>query len=327
MSTYREKISKLFRDIEAEVGITSMDDIVLTSLCRAIHDFKEKGEEDFLNQFYELFETVKNTQPRVAIVIDHFYNLWNILSEAKKTKHPEGHLFWERKILQGIRDFRKNIRMEKKKMIKTGASQVKNNDVILIHSISTSVMESLFRAKRKGKKFKVIIAEQETEKTQIIIELLSNHKISFQVIPEYMLSHIESEITKVFLGAVTINSNLSVVGDSGMNAIASEFHLQKKPIYLFILTRKFSLWKSREAHHRYKITHTRTHGYKPISFERIKYSHDRVPLEFFAYIITEKGKISVHRVAELYEEKFLEREEWRKEFFKGEWEELVGTGA
>lgn len=320
---YREKISKLFLDIESEVGITGMDDIALTALCRAIHDFQENGEDDFFQQFYDLFETVKNTQPRIAIIIDHFFHLWNILCAAKEEKHPEGHLFWERKIIQGIREFRKGIREEKKKMIKTGSNQVHNNDVILIHSISSSVMGSLSRAKKKGKKFKVIIAEQEIEKTQKMIELLTKNRIHFQVVPEYMLSHVEAEVTKVFLGAVTLNSNLHVVGDAGMNAIVSEFHLREKPIYLFMLTRKFSLWESRESHHRYKVTHTMTHGYRPISFERIKFSHDRVPLNLFNFIITERGKMDNESVSDLYNKNFVDRKDWRKEFFEEEEEEEI----
>lgn len=313
---YTEKISQLFLGLEAEMGITGMDDVVLSALLRAIHDFKEKGEEDFLTQFYELFENVKNTQPRIAIVIDHFFHLWNTLSEAKETKHPEGHLFWERKIIGKIKEFRVSIKEEKCKLFKTGAAQIRSGDVILIHGLSSSVFESLFRAKRNGKKFKIIVAEQELEKTQKIIELLSKHRISFQVIPEYMLSHIESEVTKVFFGAVTINSNLHVVCDAGVNAIVSEFHLRKTPIYLFLLIRKFSLWKSSAEHHRYKATSTRTHGYKPISFERIKFSHDRVPLDHFKYVVTEKGKLKPAEIKEIYDEKFAERAAWRAEFFR-----------
>lgn len=314
--TYKDHISKLFLDIEQEVGITKLDDLVLSSLCRAIHDFRESSEEDFFQQFYELFETVKNTQPRIALVIDHFYHLWNILCDAQGKPHPDGHLFWERKIIKAIGGFRKNIREEKKRMVKSGSAQIRNGDVILIHSLSTSVMDSLCRAKRKGKKFRVIIAEQEVEKTQKLIEKMDKSRIPFQVIPEYMLTHIEDEVSKVFLGAVTLNSNLNIVGDAGMNAVVSEFHIKKTPIYLFMLSRKFSLWKSSSSHHRYKAKTTRTHGYMPISFERIKFSHDRTPVDLFDFIITEQGKLNSDELSHVYDTKFKEREKWRKEFFK-----------
>jgi len=316
MIHYQDKISKLFLSIESEVGTTRLNDMVLKALKMAIHDFREKGEEDFLRQFYELLELVKNTSPRIALIIDHFFHIWNVLQEAKREDHPASHLYWEQKIVHALKAFRKESHLERKKMIKAGVSIMGKNDVILIHSISGSVLDALFEAKRKGKVFEVIVAEQELEKTQQIVEVLAKHKISFKVVPEYMLSHVEHEITKVFLGAVTINSEMSVVCDAGSNAIVSEFHLSKKPIYLFISTRKFSLWKSRSEHHHYKVKTTKTLSCAPVEFHRLKFSHDRVPLDYYHVIITEIGRMKPDEIKELYQKKYKDRESWRKEFFR-----------
>ncbi len=317
---YREKISSLFRSIENMVGTTDLNTMVMRALCRSIHDFKEKDEDDFLDQFYLLFEAVKNTQPRIALVIDDFYQIWGALQEAKEEKHPEGHLYWERKILATIKCFQRKARESRKKIIKKGVEQVKKDDVILIHGISRTVLDILVKAKRNGKKFRVVVAEQETEKTQQLIEILTAAHVRFQVVPEYMLSHIEAEVTKVFLGAVTVNSQLNVVADAGTNAIVSEFHLRKTPIYLFFSTRKFSLWASRSSHHTYKVKHIRTHTgkAKPIAFERIKFSHDRIPLKLYDVFVTEQGKMDAEKIEALYNEKFEDREAWREEFFEEE---------
>jgi len=316
MLSYQDKISKLFLDIENEVGTTRLNDMVLKALKTAIHDFREKGEEDFLQQFYELLEIVKNTSPRIALIIDHFFHIWNVLQEAKKQEHPASHLYWEQKIIEALKEFRQDAKCERKKMIKAGVSLMAKNDVILIHSISGSVLDTLFEAKRKGKVFEVIVAEQELEKTQQIVELLARKKIPFKVVPEYMLSHVEHEITKVFLGAVTINSEMSVVCDAGSNAIVSEFHLSKKPIYLFISTRKFSLWKARSEHHHYKVKTTKTLSRMPVEFHRLKFSHDRVPLDYYHVIVTELGRLKPDEVKEIYQKKYKDREGWRKEFFR-----------
>ncbi len=315
--SYKNKVSELFLNIESKVGTSGLSDMAMSALMEAIHDFKEKGEEDFFEQFYELFEIVKNTQPRIALVIDAFYEIWEELLKAKKKKHPEGHLYWERKILKSIRQFRSGSRLQKQQMTTTGAKQINKGDVILIHGISGSVISALSLAKKKKKKFRVIIAEQEAEKTHQMIELMNKSRIPFQVIPEYMLSHIEKEVTKVFLGAVTINSKFNVVADAGTNAIVSEFHLRKTPIYLFFTTRKFSLWESSDAHHTYKVKSTRTHTKcaKPISFERIKFSHDRIPLRLYDVFVTENGKMNAREVEKLFKKKFKERDWWRNEFF------------
>lgn len=316
MLAYREKISKLFLDIEGEVGTTRLNDMVLFSLKKAIHDFREKGEEDFLQQFYELLELVKNTSPRIALIIDHFFHIWNVLQEAKKQDHFGNHLYWERKIIDALKIFRKESQHERKMMTKAGVNIVGRKDVILIHSISGSVLDTLFESRKKGKDFEVIVAEQEAEKTMHIVEVLTKHKISFKVVPEYMLSHVESEITKVFLGGVTINSDMNVVCDAGSNAIVSEFHLSQKKIYLFISTRKYSLWRSRIEHHHYKVKSTKTLGYKPIEFQRLKFSHDRVPLDYYDFIVTEMGKMTPGEIKESYKKKYDERAAWRKEFFR-----------
>jgi translation initiation factor 2B subunit (eIF-2B alpha/beta/delta family) len=313
---YREKISKLFLNIESEVGTTRLNDMVLMGLKKAIHDFREKGEEDFLRQFYELLESVKNTSPRIALIIDHFFHIWNVLNEAKEQDHPASHIYWEQKIVDALKAFSQESKMERKKMIKAGVSAMAKSDVILIHSISGSVLDTLIEAKRKGKVFEVIVAEQESEKTQQIVEVLAKKKISFRVVPEYMLSHVESEITKVFLGAVTINSEMNVVCDAGSNAIVSEFHLSQKPIFLFISSRKFSLWKARSEHHHYKAISTQTLSCAPVQFQRLKFSHDRVPLSYYDAVITELGRMKPDEVQEIYEKKYKDREAWRKEFFR-----------
>lgn len=313
---YREKISKLFLTIESEVGTTRLNDMVLMGLKKAIHDFREKGEEDFLQQFYELLEAVKNTSPRIALIIDHFFHIWNVLNDAKKQTHSASHLYWEKKIVEALKSFAEDAKQEKKKMVKAGVSAMAKNDVILIHSISGSVLDTLIEAKRKGKDFEVIVAEQESEKTQQIIELLAKKKISFKVVPEYMLSHVEADITKVFLGAVTINSEMNVVCDAGSNAIVSEFHLSNKPIFLFISTRKFSLWKARSEHHHYKVKSTQTLSCAPVQFQRLKFSHDRVPLSYYDAVVTELGRMKPDEVQEIYEKKYKDREAWRKEFFR-----------
>jgi len=317
MLPFSQKISELFLDIEGEVGTTALNNMFLIALKKAIHDFEEKNDADFFAQFYELLQLVKNTEPRVSLIIDNLYEIWKALLTDKLKGHPEGHRHLEKKVGAAILSSQKTTREERKKLTMHGVGQVHKNDVILIHSISGSVLDVLFEAKKAGKDFRVVIAEQEAEKTQQLIELLSEGGIRFQVVPEYMLSHVESEVTKVFLGGVTINDQLAVVGDSGSNAIVSEFHLRETPIYLFMSTRKFSLWKSRESHHTYKVKNIKTLANdKHITYERIKFSHDRIPLEFYDHIVTEAGILTPKETEKLYRKKYDERKPWRDKFFQ-----------
>jgi translation initiation factor 2B subunit (eIF-2B alpha/beta/delta family) len=310
----KDKLSKLFLDIEREVGTSELNDHVMLSLRKAIHDFREKDEQDFFYQFQELIETVKDTKPKIALIIDHFFYIWKHLCEAQKKPHPEGHLYWERKILDQIKCFRVQTKKYNHTIRDLGVKQIQNGDVVLIHSHSRTIMSVLKRAVRKRRKFHVILAEQELEKTQVLIEQLSKAGVSFQVVPEYMLSHVLELVTKVFLGGVTINSRGIVVADAGTSPIVSDFHLHKTPIYLFISTKKFSLWKTAKTDHASKIKTRKLHGYRDIYFERVKFTHDRIDLDLFDHVVTEKGILTPTEAKELYKKRYDERSNWRKEF-------------
>ena len=169
--------------------------------------------------------------------------------------------------------------------------------------------------------FRVILGEQDIEKTETIIEALDKAGIPFQVVPSYMLSHVDEEIDVLFFGCVTLKSTYQFVMDPGSAAIVSEFHIEKKPIYLFSTTSKFALWKAEPRHAVYAHKHMRKHTTRPIRFERLKFSHDRVPLDLFTSVITEIGIFTPDELKEVYNKKFDERKKWRKQLMGSEEEE------
>lgn len=314
MDPDKEKLSSLFLDIERESGTTTLNDAVLSALSAGIHDFIEKNEEDFFLQFKGVLELVKNTEPRISLVIDHLYHIWESLKKSQEKNHPHGHLYWERQILKSIDESNRINREEHEKLSHYGAKVIQKGDVILIHNRSRTVMDVLKEAKKTNKEFSVIIAEQETDKTLSLIDELDQYHIPFRVVPEYMLSHVEKEISKVFIGALTLNSEMNIVADAGTAAVVSEFHVTHVPRYLLLSTRKLSLWKARQAYHTYKVSTKKTHHYRPIEFERLKFSHDRVNIDLFTHVITEQGPLTPQELKSLYKKKFEERKDWRKEF-------------
>jgi len=184
---------------------------------------------------------------------------------------------------------------------------------VLIHDHSHTVQDVLYRLKKKGQKFRVLVAEQDMEKTLRNIERLTAYEIPFQVVPAHMLSNMEDEIDMCFFGALTLKSTYDFVVDTGTNAIISEFHLQKKPIYIFLSGSKFSLWKAKKKEETRRQIHTRKHPSKKIHFERFKFSHDRVPLSSVDVVVTEDGIFDGHGTAKLYQKKFKEHEDLLRE--------------
>ncbi len=216
-------------------------------------------------------------------------------------------------IIRKVKELQKKTREEKKKIAKNAIKEIKKGDTILIHTNSHTVMDALKTAIRK-KRFSCIVAEQEHDKTMAIIRELQKAQIPFKVVPEYMLSHIENEVSKIFIGAVTLNSFHHIVSNAGTNAIVSEF-LGVVPIYTLMGTRKCSFWDAKTMHHSYKEKQIKSHTHSELNYNRIKFSHDRVPLKMFNYIITEKGTMTSKEMLEHYEKEFKKREKWRKTFF------------
>jgi len=318
MNSYIEILSTLFRDIEHDLGTRDLNNLTLKAFETTVKQSKMKTLEEFCEKFKELLRSIKSTQPRFSIIIEHFYKLHEYIYNFSK-KHPD--MPWQdakQKLIAHINELSKEDRREKKHLLE----QTKKIDVegktILIFDHSHTVQDALGLLWKDGQKFKVIVAEQDIEKTETIIEALESNGIPFQVVPSYMLSHLDEQIDILFFGAVTFKNDYNFVMDPGSAPIIAEFHLNKKPTYMFMTTSKFALWKSQPRHGVFAHKHRRKHTKKSIFFERLKFSHDRVSLDFFTHIVTEAGIITPNQFKKIYDEKYEERTKWREIFFEKE---------
>lgn len=310
-----EQLSNIFRTIEEERGSIKLSEFVMETLEVTLDSVKITNVDDLYRQFYDLFREVRNTQPRISLVIYYFFDLWQELQREKAN-------------IKNIDDFKKVITRTTKRIqndsdkdfktiVKNGAELVENNDVILVHSHSLTVKEVLATAAKNGKKFKVIVAEQEADKTIVTVEFFSKAKIPFTVVPEYMLSHIAENVTKVFFGATTLDQEQQFICDAGSYSVLAEFHAEQIPNYMFLSTKKFSLWQTSKKHEAFKTTQNKIYSSnkKVLNYERIKFSHDRVPAELFDYVVTELGKMTPEQIRDLYFERYEKQERMRQEFF------------
>lgn len=306
----RTVLSDLFRSIESDLGTHSFCILVLGALKNALKQYKITSKGEFDQQLLEIFKLLHNTKPRYAILLDSFYKILEIEDKAKTSS--------VKNLLIEIEQIGKFYETEKKQMIKVGETIDVQNKNILIHDHSHSVHGVLQALKNKGKNFSVVIAEQDIEKTADNIAFLHKSNIPYKVIPAHMLSHIDDTIDIVFCGAVTFQENLHFVMDPGSKAIISNFHFENKPIYIFITTSKLTLWPLEEKSHEvYAKPQRRAHHLmKEIEFERLKFSHDRVSIDLFDKIVTEKDIFKPADFVSLFKKRFEERANQRKRFFE-----------
>lgn len=299
--------SELLRELEVELATRDMNVATLKALIDAIKSLKVDDVKDFCKQFSELVRVFSQTQPKFGILNYHFAVLHNAIKEFKRNKtFDASDDKWKRIIIKKIKDLIKEAKIQSKLLIKYSEKINVQGKTILIHDHSHTVQDALVHYKSMGKNFRVVITEQDFEKTHSNIERMHKSGIPFQVVPSYMLSHVHGNIDMVFFGAVTLKDTMDFVMAPGSHGIVSEFHMAGVPIYVFMNTLKFSLWESKQRSGVFVHKDIKTHYNKPIEYERIKYSHDRIPAKLFTGIVTNEGVLTPEQVENSFKEKCVE---------------------
>jgi len=296
-----ELVSELLREIEVDLGARDLADLVLRSLVDAITSFKPKEFMEFCPQFDRLVNIIVNTEPKFGILNYHFAKLKRDFNSEYCSSLADNK--WRRIVLKRIKTILSEFRMQAEKLTKHSEELDVEGKTILIHDHSHTVQDALIHYKNMGRKFKVVIAEQDYDKTHDNIEKMHEAGIEFQVVPSYMLSHIIENIDMLFFGALTLKDTMDFVLNPGAHGIIAALHVEKIPVYMFMNTAKFSLWHSKPRGEIFIHKHKRTHYKKDIEYDRIKYSHDRVPAEMFYRIVTNEGVLTSEEIQKLFEKK------------------------
>lgn len=301
-------VSGLFRKSEETFGTRDFCFNALYSWEKAIQDF-EGSKEKFHEELNKMVYLVKHTSPRIAFLIFMVITIMEQFEEFQ-TAHEGASLEEEKialsEIIQSVITRRKQ---SVQKLIFASEGIIKNNTTIMLHDPSHTLFDILLHAQKMGKKFKIMVAEQESEKTAIIIDFLQKNSFEFTVVPEYLLSHIEKDIDLVLGGGTTVNSLYEVVADAGTHSLVSEMKEAGVPIYIAITTDKFSLWKAEEHHAHKQQKHVTSSG---VEYDKLIFSHDRFPIFWATGFITNKGVLSAEQVKEFYDEEYQKQENWRK---------------
>jgi len=306
MQKHKTKIlSELLREIESDIGTRDMAFLVFESLTSSIKGFKSKNSKDFCEQFSHLVDVVSTTEPKFGILNYNFTKLMIAFNQIIANKQYSEKKWKKLAINEIKRILAKNKKMKKDLLVNSEKFNIEGK-TILIHDHSHTVQDVLVHYKKMGRKFRVIIAEQDFEKTHSNIEKLHYYGIDFQVVPSYMLSHIHDQVDMAFFGALTLKDTMDFVMDPGTYGTISELKVDNVPIYIFIETNKFSFWKSAKRSEIFIHKHKRKHHSKPIEYDRIKYSHDRVPSKMFDKIITNKGVFTQDKLKKYFIEKMLD---------------------
>ncbi len=296
-------LSQLLRELEEDIGSSDVFYLVIKSLQDAVRRLKVKNEADLIGQFEKLLDVICHTSPKFGIV-DYYFR--NLAHDLKHTIDIHGNV--REFILEKLDEIRENAQEQRSKILHNAEKINVKKKTILLHDHSHTVHAVLRHLTKKKEKFSVIVGEQDYHKTHDNIEMLHEEKIPFQVIPDYMVSHIGENVDMVFFGALTLKDSMHFVMEPGAYSVISQFNMMGIPIYAFLNTTKFSLWKSKPRGEIFVHQHKRAHHSKPIEYDRLKYSHDRVPVKYFHRIVTNEGILTPGQLEKLYLKKFEEHQ-------------------
>jgi ribose 1,5-bisphosphate isomerase len=165
-----------------------------------------------------------------------------VVSEIQKATESGSDVQELKKIVaETTTSFDKKLDDSIKEIAEIGARRLRNGDVIMTHSYSSSVIAILKRSHQLGKRLSVFVTETrpELEGRDVARELASNG-IDTTLIIDSAVSHFIERSDKVLVGAEAVAANGAIVNKIGTATIAAVAHGARVRVYAAASTYKFS---------------------------------------------------------------------------------------
>jgi ribose 1,5-bisphosphate isomerase len=128
----------------------------------------------------------------------------------------------------------------KNKIVEIGAQRIRDGHTILTHCHSSTVIETLVRAHKQGKKIKVIQTETRPKNQgRITARELVEAGIDTTMIVDSATRHFANESDVVFVGCDAITSEGNILNKIGTSQVALIAHESRTPFYVLSSLLKF----------------------------------------------------------------------------------------
>jgi translation initiation factor 2B subunit (eIF-2B alpha/beta/delta family) len=150
--------STLLRELEAEIGARDLATLTLEALKDSIKALKAENRSAFEVEFDKILELLSSTEPKFGI-LNHCFG---VLKEKFDMSSDDD---WQSVLTKNIDVILKHRRIQNRQIYINAEKLDVEGKTILIHGHSHSVHDVLTHYKKMGRKFNVVIAEQDFEKT------------------------------------------------------------------------------------------------------------------------------------------------------------------
>ncbi len=308
----KKEVSKYINDICKDIktikiqGATNIAIAGINAITFAIssYDFKDKKEFfDFVNKNSDLIKSSRPTEPML------FNGLKYILFNIDKNRDKDLKFLIKDSIKNG-KYFLDLIDKTTIKSIEYGSKLIKNNNNILTHCHSSSVVKTFVKAKNNGVKFHVYNTETRPlfqgrlTSADLVKNGIKNTMIVDSEAP-YLIANTGVKdnypIDKVIIGCDAIDMSGSIINKVGSFGIGLACVDAKVPLYISANLLKVDVTdeipvESRDFRELWEKI--------PKGLEVLNFAFDFVPTKYIAGLITEFGVIAPKDVKKVVKEKY-----------------------
>ncbi|ACJ16124.1 translation initiation factor eIF-2B, delta subunit [Thermococcus onnurineus NA1] len=173
-----------------------------------------------------LREALKDMREEIPAVNRTMASLYNLARFIPITDNPD-------LVISKAEEFIRLSEEAKREIGNIGSELIDENEVIITHSFSSAVLEIFKAAKRKGKRFKVILTESAPDYEGLALAgELEALEIPFEVITDAQIGIFVKKATLAFVGADNVTRDGAVVNKAGTYLLALACHDNGVPFYV-----------------------------------------------------------------------------------------------
>jgi len=286
MSTASDRtvLYRLIREYMHAMGTSRTTLVALESYMDSIRRLN-CTEAEFKPSLDELDDVIRNTEPKVIPLV-------HLIKEFEAEMQPHFASGLEHARAAAIRILGEKLeRFEQttERLTAHCIEQIADGDFIVTHSPTAYIGEALVRARTDHeRRFRVLVLKQESLRSKALVEALEENQVEHLVVPEHHLSHYLGDVTKLFIGAVSVSADRKAITGVGTANVVAVCHAHRIPVYLFIEKIKFAhtpLPNQRIFREQQKMVEA------DFTFRMTTFSHDFVDLDMIRHVVTEEGEL------------------------------------
>ncbi|NJE42157.1 translation initiation factor IF-2B subunit alpha [Thermococcus sp. GR6] len=173
-----------------------------------------------------LREALEEMREEIPAVNRTMASLYNLARFIPITDNPD-------LVISKAEEFIRLSEEAKREIGNIGSELIDENEVIITHSFSSAVLEIFKAAKRKGKRFKVILTESAPDYEGLALAgELETLEIPFEVITDAQIGIFVKKATLAFVGADNVTRDGAVINKAGTYLLALACHDNGVPFYV-----------------------------------------------------------------------------------------------